>query len=121
VSFTQPIDEANYRAISEPLADGLDGAVSPDAYRRSALESGDSTDWLWRWGAGCASDGQPLGRETADVLIRAQIHLDPDRRRVVPAVGAPVRASEHFVIDRARFVALRSTVPNRPGCRRWGD
>ncbi|HEY2372950.1 MAG TPA: papain-like cysteine protease family protein [Gaiellaceae bacterium] len=111
-SFTQTVDKKTYRvSIAEPFADGADGPSPADEYLRSAIGNG-NLDALTETLAivYAAADGQPLGGETADVLMLPTIRVDLDRRSMLEAVRGPLPASQYFVVSRARYVALRSKV-----------
>jgi hypothetical protein len=111
-SFTQTVDKKTYRVtIAEPFAVGADGVSPADEYLRSAIGAG-NLDGLTETLAiaYAAADGQPLGQETADVLVLPALRFDLDVRSMVEAARGPVRAPEHFVVCRSRYVALRNKI-----------
>src|SRR5690348_8224409 len=96
-SFTQSVDKKTYRvSIAEPCADGTDGPSPATEYLRTAIANG-NLDGLTETLAivYAAADGQPLGAETADVLMLPTVRLDVDRRNMLEAVRGPVPASQY--------------------------
>jgi hypothetical protein len=111
-SFTQPVDKKTYRvSIAEPFADGADGPSPAGEYLRTAIGNG-NLDGLTETLAivYAAADGQPLGGETADVLMLPTVRFDVNRRNMLEAVRGPVPASQYFVVGRARYVSLRNKI-----------